>query len=70
MFHNPSLMAREQMKLVLGFEVGDLFTGLRLGYMQSIRSAPEVQLFGQGNDCKQVTYFNAGERLQARSRVG
>jgi hypothetical protein len=36
MFHNPSLMAREQMKLVLGFEVGDLFAGLRLGYMQSV----------------------------------
>ena len=31
-----------------------------MGYMQSIRGSPEVQLFGQGNDCKQVTDFNAG----------
>jgi hypothetical protein len=60
-FHNSSLVASEQVKLMLCFEVGNLFTERRLGYMQSVRGPPEVQLFGQGNDCKQVTYFNAGE---------
>ncbi|MGD1082763.1 MAG: hypothetical protein ABR881_30990 [Candidatus Sulfotelmatobacter sp.] len=59
------------MKSMLGFEVGDLFAERRLGYMQSIRGSPEVQLFGQGNDCKQVTDFNAGEHSsKPRSRVG
>ncbi len=60
-FHNPSLIASEQAKSVLGFEVGNLFAERRLGYMQSVPGAPEVQLFGQGNDRKQVTYFNIGE---------
>jgi len=60
-FHNSSPIASEQVKSVLGFEVGNLFTERRLGYMQSVGSPPEVQLFGQGNDCKQVTYFNAGK---------
>jgi hypothetical protein len=49
-FHNPSLIASEQVKSVLGFEVGNLFAERRLGYMQSLRGSPEVQLFGQGND--------------------
>ena len=70
-FHNPSLVASEQVKLMLCFEVGNLFTERRLGYMQSVRGPPEVQLFGQGNDCKQVTYFNAGKHCsKPRSRVG
>jgi hypothetical protein len=60
-FHNPSPIASEQVKSVLGFEVGNLFTERRLGYMQSVGGPPEVQLFGQGNDRKQVTYFNAGK---------
>jgi hypothetical protein len=50
-FHNPSLIASEQVKLMLGFEVGNLFAERRLGYMRSVRGAPEVQLFGEGNDC-------------------
>jgi hypothetical protein len=66
-FHNSSLIASEQVKSVLGFEVGNLFAERRLGYMQSIRGPPEVQLFGQGNDCKQVTYFNAGEHAHTSS---
>src|SRR6202140_5472917 len=62
-FHNPSLISSEQVKSVLGFEVGNLFAERRLGYMQSVRGAPEVQLLGHGNDCKQVTYFNTGEHF-------
>jgi hypothetical protein len=50
-FHNPSSVASEQVKLIFGFEVSNLFAERRLGYMQSVRSPPEVQLFGQGNDC-------------------
>ena len=46
---------------MLYFEVGNLFAERRLGYMQSVRGPPEVQLFGQGNDRKQVTYLDAGE---------
>ena len=60
-FHNPPLVTSEQVKAVFGFEVRKLFTERRLGDMQSVRGPPEVQLFGQGNDCKQVTYFNAGK---------
>ena len=56
---------------MLGFEVCNLFAERRLRYMQSVRGAPEVQLFGQDNDCKQVTDFNAGEHVsKPRSRVG
>ena len=70
-FHNPSLIASEQVELMLGFEVRNLFAERRLGDMQSVRGPPEVQLFSQGNDCKQVTYFNAGKHCsKPRSRVG
>ena len=62
-FHNPSLVASEQVKLMLCFEVGKLFTERRLGYMQSVRGPPEVQLFGQDSDGVQVTYFNLGEHF-------
>ena len=69
-FDNPSLMASEQVKSVLGFEVGNLFAERRLGYVQSVRGPREVQLFGQGNDCVQVTYFNVGEHCsKPRLRV-
>lgn len=70
-FHNPPLVASEQMKSMFSFEVGNLFAERRLGDMQSVRGPPEVQLFGQGNDCKQVTDFNAGKHCsKPRSRVG
>jgi hypothetical protein len=62
-FHNPSLVSSEQVKSMVCFEVGNLFAERRLGYMQSVRGPPEVQLFGQGNDCKQVTDFDAGEHF-------
>ena len=69
-FNNPPLVASEQVKAVFGFEVRNLFAERRLGYMQSVRGPPEVQLFGQGNDCKQVTDFDAGEHFsKPRLRV-
>jgi hypothetical protein len=69
-FHDASLIANEQVKSMLVFEVGNQFAQGRLGYVQSLRCPCEVQLFGQGNDCVQVTYFNAGEHgSTSRSRV-
>ena len=61
-FHNP-LVASEQVKSMLCFEVSNLFAERRLRYMQSVRGPSEVQFFSQGNDCKQVTYFNTGEHF-------
>jgi hypothetical protein len=43
------------------FEFTDLFTERRLANVQSMRGPREVQLFGQDNDCVQVTYFDRGE---------
>jgi hypothetical protein len=60
-FHNPSCVASEQVKSMLCFEVGNLFAKRRLGYVQSVRGPREVQLFGQGNDCVQVAYFDVGK---------
>ena len=69
-FYNPSCVASEQAKSMLCFEVGNLFAERRLGYVQSVRGPREVQLFGQGNDCVQVTYFNVGEHCsKPRLRV-
>ena len=48
---------------MLFFDVSDLFAERRLGDMQSVRGAREVQLLGQDNDCMQVTHFNAGGTL-------
>src|SRR5580658_307378 len=60
-FHNPSCVASEQVKSMLCFEVGNLFAERRLGYVQSVRSPCEVQLFGQDDDSVQVTDFEVGE---------
>jgi hypothetical protein len=69
-FHDPSCVASEQVKSMLCFEVGNLFAQRRLGYMQSVRGPREVQLFGQGNDCVQVAYFDVREHCSTpRSRV-
>jgi len=46
-FHNSSLISGEQVKSMLGFQVGNLFAERRLGYMQSVRGPPEVQLFAK-----------------------
>jgi hypothetical protein len=59
--HNASFIANEQVKSMFVFEVGNQFAQGRLGYAQSLRCPCEVQIFGQGNHCVQVTYFNAGE---------
>jgi hypothetical protein len=43
------------------FEVGNLFAERRLGYVQSVCSTRKVQLFGQDDNCVQVTDFEVGE---------
>jgi hypothetical protein len=50
-FDNPSLVASKQLKLLLCFEFDNLFAERRLGYVQPVRGASEVQLFGQDGDC-------------------
>jgi hypothetical protein len=60
-FHNPSRIASEEVKLMLFFEVGNLFAEGRLSDVQSVRGPREVTLFGQDNDCVQVTDFEVGE---------
>src|ERR1700686_538295 len=60
-FHNPSRIASEEVELMLFFEVGNLFAEGRLSDVQSVRRPREVTLFGQDNDCVQVTDFEVGE---------
>jgi len=60
-FHNPFLVASEQMKSMLFFDLSDLLAERRLADAQSLRSAREVKFLGQDNDCVQVTYINVGE---------
>jgi len=60
-FHNPSLIASEQVKSMLFFKVGNLFAERRLGDVQSVCGPREVPLFGQDNDCVQVADFEVGE---------
>jgi hypothetical protein len=60
-FHNPSLIASEQLKSMFFFEVGNLFAERRLGDVQSVRGPREVALFGQDNDGVQVADFWVGE---------
>jgi hypothetical protein len=60
-FHKPSLITSEQVKSMFLFEVGNLFAERRLGDVQSIGGPREVPLFGQNNDCVQVTDFEVGE---------
>jgi len=67
---NPSIIASEQAESMLFFDLSDLSAERRLGEVQSVGGPREVQLFAQGNDCVQVTYFNVGEHSSTpRSRV-
>jgi hypothetical protein len=69
-FHNASFIADEEVESMLVFEVGNQFAEGRLGYAQSLRRPCEVQIFGQGNDCVQVAYFNVGKHCsEPRTRI-
>ena len=66
--NNPSIVAREQAKCKLFFDLGDLSAKRRLSEVQSESSLREVQLFAQGNDRVQVAYFNVGKHCSAPAR--
>jgi hypothetical protein len=68
-FHNPSLIASEQVELVPTFEVGNLFGERRLGDVQSVCGPREVPLFGQDNDGVQVADFEVGEHCSKPQAV-
>ena len=54
---------------MLFFDLSDLSAERRLGEVQSVGGPRKVQLFGQDNDCVQVTYFNVGDHCSTpRSR--
>src|SRR5713226_7871892 len=60
-FHNPFLVASEQMEYMLCFEVGNLLAERGLADAQSLRSTREVKFLGQNNDGVQVTHFHVGQ---------
>ena len=49
------------MKSMLLFDLIDLLAECRLGDVQRVGGASEIQLLGQDKDCLQVTYFDPGE---------
>jgi hypothetical protein len=59
----PFIVASEQMKSMLFFDLSDLFTECRLGDVQSVGGPSKAQLLGQSIDCLQVTHFNVGEHF-------
>src|ERR1019366_4449888 len=58
---NPPIVASEQLKSMLFFDLCDLSAERRLGDVQSVGGPSKVQLLGQNNDCVKVTHFNVGE---------
>jgi len=60
-FHNPSLIASEQVKPMLFFEVRNLSAERRLADVQFIRGPREVQFLGQDDDGMQLMHFKVGE---------
>jgi hypothetical protein len=59
--NNPPIIASEQAKSMLFFDLSDLSAERRLGEVQSVGGLREVQFFPQDNDCVQVTDFEVGE---------
>jgi len=58
--HDLFVVASEQVKSMLFFDLSDLFAERRLGDVQSVGGPRKLQLFGQSNDCVQVTHFSPG----------
>ena len=65
----PSIIASEQTKSKLFFDLSDLSAERRLGEVQSEGGLCEVQLFAQGNDCVQVADFEVGEHCSKPQRL-
>jgi hypothetical protein len=60
-FQTQSLIASEQVKSMLFFEVRNLSAERRLADVQFIRGPREVQLLGQDDDGMQLMHFKVGE---------
>ena len=63
------ILAREQMKSMMFFDLIDLFAERRLSDVQPFGSPSEIQLLGQDKDCLQVTYFDPGNHRQPPSHA-
>jgi hypothetical protein len=69
-FDSSSLVASEEVKSVVFFEVRNLPTQCRLAYIQSESSSREIQFLSEDIDSVKVTDFNVGEhRSRPRLRV-
>jgi len=60
-FQTQSLIASEQVKSMLFFEVRNLSAERRLADVQFIRGPREVQFLGQDDDGMQLMHFKVGE---------
>ncbi len=60
-FHGSSLVASEEVKSVVFFEVRNLPAQSRLTYIQSESSSREIQFPSEDIDSEKVTDFNVGE---------
>jgi hypothetical protein len=58
---HTDIIASEQSKSKLFFDLSDLSAERRLSDVQSEGGLSEVQFFAQGDDCMQVAYFDVGK---------
>ena len=69
-FYGSSLVASEEVKSVMFFEVRNLPAQSRLAYIQSESSSREIQFLSEDIDSVKVTDFNVGEHCsKPRLRV-
>ena len=69
-FHGSSLVASEEVKSVMFFEVRNLPAQSRLAYIQPESSSREIQFLSEDIDSEKVTDFNVGEHCsKPRLRV-
>src|SRR5580698_2860106 len=69
-FHGSSLVASEEVKSVMFFEVRNLPAQSRLADIQSESSSREIQFFSEDIDSEKVTDLDVGEHCsQPRLRV-
>ena len=68
--HGSSLVAREEVKSIVFFEVCNLPAQSRLAYIQSESSSREIQFLSEDIDREKVADFNVGEHCsKPRLRV-
>ena len=68
--HGSSLVASEEVKSVVFFEIRNLPAQSRLAYIQSESSSREIQFLSEDIDSEKVADFNVGEHCsKPRFRV-